>query len=403
MSPVVPGAKGALSGLRILDLSRILAGPSCAQLLGDLGADVVKVERPQQGDDTRRWGPPFDAHGNATYFLAANRNKRSIEVDLASDAGASVIRELAAHADVLIENYKTGDLTRRGLGSSELLRLYPKLVYASISGFGSDGPRASEPGYDFLAQAMGGLMSVTGPRETPMKAGVGVADLFAGMHAAVGILAALRHRDQTGEGQHIEVALLDAQLAMLSNVATDAFLSNKNPQRLGNGHPHIVPYQVFDCADGHLVVAVGNDAQWLRYRALLDEAAPSSTDLHDELFAQNAGRVAHREVLIPRIEARMKTRSKDEWMTLLRAHEIPVAPVHEVLEAFNDPQAVHRQMRIQVGEAELVACPIHASRTPPTYRLAPPALGAHTREVLSQWLAWDDAAIESARTAGAFG
>ncbi len=395
-------SNGALSGLRVLDLSRILAGPSCAQLLGDLGADVVKVERPQQGDDTRRWGPPFDADGNATYFLAANRNKRSIEVDLASDAGAALIRALAAHADVLIENYKTGDLTRRGLGPSELLRLYPRLVYASISGFGSDGPRASEPGYDFLAQAMGGLMSVTGPRETPMKAGVGVADLFTGMHAAVGILAALRHRDQTGQGQHIEVALLDAQLAMLANVATDAFLSGKNPQRLGNGHPHIVPYQVFACADGHLVVAVGNDAQWLRFRALLDDALPNA-DLHDADFAKNAGRVAHREVLIPRIEARMKLRSKDAWMTLLRAHEVPVAPVHDVLEAFEDPQAVHRQMRIQVGEAQLIACPIHASLTPPAYRLPPPALGAHTREVLSQWLAWDDAAIEAAREQGAFG
>jgi len=394
---------GALDGLRVLDLSRILAGPSCAQLLGDLGADVVKVERPAQGDDTRRWGPPFDAHGNATYFLAANRNKRSIEVDLASDAGAALIRALAGHADVLIENYKAGDLTRRGLGPSELLRSYPRLVYASINGFGSDGPRASEPGYDFLAQAMGGLMSVTGPTETPMKAGVGVADLFTGMHAAVGILAALRHRDQTGHGQHIEVALLDAQLAMLANVATDAFLSGKNPGRLGNSHPHIVPYQVFACADGHLVVAVGNDAQWLRYRILLDEVMPSNADLHDEIFAKNAGRVAQRSMLIPRIEARMKTHTKEAWMMLLRAHEVPVAPVHDVLEAFEDPQAVHRQMRIQVGDAELVACPIHASLTPPTYRLPPPALGAHTREVLTSWLGWDDAAIEAAGDAGAFG
>lgn len=393
----------ALDGLRILDLSRILAGPSCAQLLGDLGADVVKVERPHHGDDTRRWGPPFDAHGDATYFLAANRNKRSIEVDLASDAGAALIRELAAHADVLIENYKTGDLTRRGLGPLEMLRLHPKLIYASISGFGSDGPRAQEPGYDFLAQAMGGLMSVTGPKETPMKAGVGVADLFTGMNAAVGILAALRHRDRTGEGQHIEVALLDAQLAMMANVATDAFLSGRTPERLGNGHPHIVPYQVFPCSDGHLVVAVGNDAQWLRYRALLDDVLPANADLHDEVFAKNQGRVAHREVLIPRIEARMKLRTRASWMELLRAHEVPVAPVHSVLEAFDDPQAKHRQMRIQVGEAELIACPIHASVTPPTYRLPPPALGAHTREVLSQWLAWDDATVEAARAAGAFG
>lgn len=393
----------ALEGLRILDLSRILAGPSCAQLLGDLGADVVKVERPHHGDDTRRWGPPFDAHGDATYFLAANRNKRSIEVDLASDAGAALIRDLAAHADVLIENYKTGDLTRRGLGPVEMLRLHPKLIYASISGFGSDGPRAQEPGYDFLAQAMGGLMSVTGPKETPMKAGVGVADLFTGMNAAVGILAALRHRDRTGEGQHIEVALLDAQLAMMANVATDAFLSGRTPERLGNGHPHIVPYQVFPCEDGHIVVAVGNDAQWLRYRALLDEVAPTSSDLHDEVFAKNQGRVAHRATLIPRIEARMKLRTREAWMQLLRAHEVPVAPVHSVLEAFDDPQAKHRQMRIQVGDAELIACPIHASATPPTYRLPPPALGAHTREVVAEWLGWDDAAVETARAARAFG
>jgi crotonobetainyl-CoA:carnitine CoA-transferase CaiB-like acyl-CoA transferase len=393
----------ALEGLRVLDLSRILAGPSCAQLLGDLGADVVKVERPHHGDDTRRWGPPFDAQGDATYFLAANRNKRSIEVDLASDAGAALIRDLAAHADVLIENYKTGDLTRRGLGPTEMLRLHPKLIYASISGFGSDGPRAHEPGYDFLAQAMGGLMSVTGPKETPMKAGVGVADLFTGMNAAVGILAALRHRDRTGEGQHIEVALLDAQLAMMANVATDAFLSGRTPERLGNGHPHIVPYQVFPCEDGHIVVAVGNDAQWLRYRALLDEVAPTNTDLHDEVFAKNQGRVAHRAVLIPRIEARMRLRTRETWMTLLRAHEVPVAPVHTVLEAFDDPQAKHRQMRIQVGEAELIACPIHASVTPPTYRLPPPALGAHTREVVTEWLGWDAAAVEAARELGAFG
>jgi crotonobetainyl-CoA:carnitine CoA-transferase CaiB-like acyl-CoA transferase len=393
----------ALEGLRVLDLSRILAGPSCAQLLGDLGADVVKVERPHHGDDTRRWGPPFDAQGDATYFLAANRNKRSIEVDLGSDAGAALIRDLAAHADVLIENYKTGDLTRRGLGPTEMLRLHPKLIYASISGFGSDGPRAHEPGYDFLAQAMGGLMSVTGPKETPMKAGVGVADLFTGMNAAVGILAALRHRDRTGEGQHIEVALLDAQLAMMANVATDAFLSGRTPERLGNGHPHIVPYQVFPCEDGHIVVAVGNDAQWLRYRALLDEVAPTNTDLHDEVFAKNQGRVAHRAVLIPRIEARMRLRTRETWMTLLRAHEVPVAPVHTVLEAFDDPQAKHRQMRIQVGEAELIACPIHASVTPPTYRLPPPALGAHTREVVTEWLGWDAAAVEAARELGAFG
>ena len=246
-------------------------------------------------------------------------------------------------------------------------------------------------------------MSVTGPTETPMKAGVGVADLFTGMHATVGILAALRHRDRTGQGQHIEVALLDAQLAMLANVATDAFLSERTPERLGNSHPHIVPYQVFPCADGHLVVAVGNDAQWLRFRALLDDVAPANTDLHDEVFAKNHGRVAHRALLIPRIEARMKLRTRDAWMTLMRSHEVPVAPVHTVLEAFEDPQAIHRKMRIQVGEAQLIACPIHASVTPPTYRLPPPALGAHTREVAFEWLAWDEAAVEAARAAGAFG
>ena len=399
----------ALQGLKVLDLSRILAGPTATQMLGDLGADVVKVERPHRGDDTRGWGPPFlerpendeaAAERVAGYFLSANRSKRSIAIDLASPAGIDLVRRLAERADVLVENLKPGDLDARGLGYLALAERCPRLVYCSISGFGRTGPRSTEPGYDFLAQAAGGLMSVTGePDGLPMKVGVGIADLYTGMHAAIGILAALRHRDQTGQGQHLDVSLYDCQLAMLTNAAVDHFLTDRAPPRLGNAHPHIVPYGVVAASDGHVVIAVGNDSQFARLARVL--GAPELA--HDARFATNAARVEHREALMAIVAPKVAAAPVAHWLELLRAEKIPVSKVADVAEAFADPVAEARGMRASIDGMTLIGNPLHLSATPPVLDRAPPRLDAHRAEVLGEWLGLDGPQQRALELGGAFG
>lgn len=394
----------ALEGLKVLDVSRILAGPSATQMLGDLGADVVKVERPGTGDDTRGWGPPFHSPAQgvpvAGYFLAANRGKRSIAVDFSIEQGAALIARLAERADVFVENLKPFDLDRRGLGYATLRRSNPGLVYCSISGFGRTGPRAHEPGYDFLAQAAAGLMSLTGePDGAPIKVGVGISDLYTGMHAAIGILAALRHRDRSGEGQHIDLSLYDSTLAMLTNGAVEHFLTGAPPQRLGNAHPHIVPYAVFAASDGHLVIAVGNDAQFARFAALLERPELAS----DARFVTNAARVQHRDALNAIVAPLLRTRTIEHWLERLHAARIPTSKVQSVPEAFADPVAQARGMEITAGEYTLIGNPLKLSATPVDLGRPPPALGADRDAVLESWLGLDASARDALAARGVFG
>ncbi len=400
-------ATGALAGVRVLDLSRVLAGPWCGQLLADLGADVIKVERPGTGDDTRGWGPPFvtDTAGAPTresaYYLCANRGKRSLAVDMAGPRGQAIVRDLAARSDVIIENFKVGGLARYGLDYDSLAAVNPGLVYCSITGFGQDGPYAARPGYDVLIQAMGGLMSLTGqpegaPGGEPMKTGVAVADLFTGVYSAFAILAALRHRDRTGEGQHIDMALLDVQVAMLANQASNYLVSGRAPQRAGNAHPNIVPYQVFATSDGHMVLAVGNDEQFRRFC----EAVGLEALLADPAYATNAGRVAHRDSLVPRIASHLATGTTDAWVRRLEAAGVPGGPINTMDRVFADPQVRHRGMRRTVehaasGSVDLLACPIRLSRTPAREPTAPPMLGADSRRVLADALGLDDRAVDA--------
>ena len=389
-----PGAgPGSLTGVRILDLSRILAGPSCTQLLGDLGAEVIKVERPGSGDDTRKWGPPYlrDAEGNelpeSAYYACANRNKRSIALDIASPEGRETVLRLLADCDVLVENFKVGDLARHGLSYAQLCDRFPRLVYCSITGFGQDGPYAARPGYDFLAQGMGGIMSLTGePDGEPQKVAVGITDLMTGMYATVGILAALRHRDRTGEGQHVDVALLDTQVAWLANAGTAYLASGEAPPRLGNGHPNIVPYEVFPASDGYFILAVGNDEQFRRFC----ELAGTQHLADDPRFATNRARVENRTALIPQLKEVTARRARAFWIGELEARRIPGGPINTLPEVFADPQVCHRGMRVELpdagfegGKVSLIGNPIHLSRTPPVYRRAPPRLGQHTDEVLA--------------------
>ena len=398
--------RGPLTGVRVLDLSRILAGPTCTQTLGDLGADVVKIERPEVGDDTRHWGPPFvEGRGGplpqeSAYYLCANRNKRSLTVNLAHEEGPKLIRRLAARADVLIENFKVGGLASRGLGYDDLKDELPRLVYCSISGFGQTGPRAEETGYDFLIQAMGGIMSLTGaPEGPPSKVGVGIADVMCGMYATVAILAALRHRDATGEGQHIDLSLFDTQVAWLINGALNYLTSGQEPRRRGNGHPNIVPYQLFESADGHLAVAAGNDAQYARFALAIGR--PDLAD--DPKFRTNVNRVENRDALVPQLEEVLRSRTTVEWVSTLKEANVPCGPVHSVPEALSDPQAVARELRRSVpypdsnaGSIDLLANPIRYSKTPVTYQ-APPTLGQHTEEVLRDWGELDDESIARLR------
>jgi crotonobetainyl-CoA:carnitine CoA-transferase CaiB-like acyl-CoA transferase len=389
-------APGALDGVRVLDLSRVLAGPWCTQTLADLGADVIKIERPGSGDDTRGWGPPFlqDEHGKdtaeAAYYLGTNRNKRSVTVDIASREGQDIIRRLVRDSDVFVENFKVGDMARYGLDAAAMLALNPRLVYCSITGFGQTGPYRERAGYDYAIQGIGGLMSITGERDDlpgggPQKVGVAVADLFTGLYATVAILAALRHRDLTGQGQAIDMALLDTQVAMLANLGANYLVTGKPPQRAGNAHQNIVPYQVFEVADGHLILAVGNDSQFAKFC----EVAGCSELARDERFTKNAGRVRHRATLVPMLEAVMKTRRKADWLAALEAAKVPCGAINNFAEVFADPQVLAREMAVTVPHPlqpalKLVASPIKMSATPPTVRRPPPVLGEHTDEVLAE-------------------
>ncbi len=384
---------GALSHLRVLDLSRVLAGPWASQLLGDLGAEVIKVERPGAGDDTRGWGPPYlaGADGEPTresaYYLCTNRNKRSVCIDLKDPAGQASLRQLAQDSDVLIENFKVGGAAAYGLDYDTLAALNPRLVYCSITGFGQTGPLRERPGYDFLVQAMGGLMSVTGQADGaegagPQKVGVALTDIMTGLYATVGILAALAERDRSGLGQQVDLALLDVTAATLANQASNYLVGGMNPTRLGNAHPNIVPYQSFVAADGHLIVAVGNDAQFRRYVEVL--GLPALAD--DPRFASNRARVQHRDALVPLLQARMLEKGKAEWLQLLAAAGVPAGPINTVAEVFAEPQVQAREMQVTVPhplnpDLQLVGNPIKLSRTPVQYRSAPPTLGQHTAEV----------------------
>ncbi len=390
---------GPLHGLRILDLTRILAGPTCTQLLGDMGADVIKIERPGAGDDTRGWGPPFvsDANGKATtesaYYLSSNRNKRSVAVNIAEPDGAALVRKLLSSCDVLVENFKAGGLKKYGLAYEDLQAEFPQLVYCSVTGFGQTGPNAHRAGYDLLAQGAGGIMSLTGePEGEPMKVGVGIADVMCGMYASTGILAALRHRDQTGEGQHIDIALLDSQMAWLVNEGTNYLLSGDAPLRRGNGHPNIVPYGVFEVEDGHVIVAVGNDAQFARFCVVIGRPELAQ----DERFIKNSGRLQYRAALLEILEPHLQTLHKDALLAGMEAESIPGGPINTLPEAFKSPQAVAREMVVKMahplagsGHVELIGNPLKFSRTPVTYRRAPPLCGADTDDVLRELLGDD--------------
>ena len=387
---------GPLDGLRILDLTRILAGPTCTQLLGDLGADIIKIERPGEGDDTRAWGPPFvtGKDGKPTkesaYYLCANRNKRSVAADIATPEGAALVRKLAGKCDVLIENFKAGGLKKYGLAYDDLKAGLPRLVYCSITGYGQTGPHKGKPGYDLLAQGYGGIMSLTGePDGQPMKVGVGIADVMAGMYAATAILAALRHRDRTGEGQAIDIALVDTQIAWLINEGTNYLMSGEVPKRRGNGHPNIVPYQVFETSDGHAIVAVGNDAQFQRFCALI--GLPHLAE--DPSYAKNSARLANREALIAILAERIKALKRDELIAGMEKASIPGGPIHRLDDVFASDQVAAREMHITMphplsenGTIDLIGNPIKLSRTPVTYRRPPPTCGADTDAVIEEYL-----------------
>ncbi|MGK9232709.1 CoA transferase [Inquilinus limosus] len=386
---------GALAGLKVLDLTRVLAGPSATQILGDLGADVVKVERPGVGDDTRKWGPPFlrDAKGNDTtesaYYLSANRNKRSIAIDFTQEDGRALLRRLVARADVLVENYKLGDLARYGFGYDDLKDEFPALVYCSITGFGQTGPYAPRAGYDYLIQAMGGIMSLTGPVDgEPMKVGVAIADLMTGTYATIGILAALDHRRRTGRGQLVDMALLDTQVAWLSNAGQYYLTSGVPTPRTGNGHPTIVPYQAFRAADEYLILAVGNDSQFAKFC----DVAGRPDLAADPRFATNQARVRNREVLVPIVAGLIAEKPRGFWLQALEARQVPCGPINTIDQVFADPQVAARGMRIEMPHPlapdpiALIGSPIKLSETPVSYRHAPPVCGADGEEVLRDWL-----------------
>ena len=411
---------GALGHLRVLDLSRVLAGPWCTQNLADMGADVIKIEKPGEGDDTRHWGPPFfpDAQGNpsdnAVYFAACNRNKRSVTVDMATAEGQRLIRELAMQSDVVVENFKTGGLKRYGLDYASLSALNPRLIYCSVTGFGQTGPYAPRAGYDLLVQAMSGLMSITGradsePGGGPLRVGVAVIDLFTGMYATTAILGALEARHRTGRGQHIDMALLDVAMAVLANQGAGFLNTGHVPGRQGNTHPSVVPYQDFPTADGRMLLAIGNDGQFAR----ICEAA--STDwASDERFATNAGRVTHRDALIPLMADLTRGRPTAEWIALLEDKAVPCGPINHIGQAFDDAQVRARGLRVEqerypgatppagetINRVVTTASPLRLSDTPTTLRHAPPALGQHTDEVLRQRLGLDAQQLQALRDQG---
>ena len=405
-----PENTGPLRDIRVLDLTRILAGPTGTQVLGDLGADVIKVERPNDGDDTRKWGPPFLAGGSgadtneSAYFLAANRNKRSVTIDIAKPEGQALIRGLLADCDVLVENFKVGGLEQYGLSYTQLREQFPKLIYCSITGFGQTGPYAPRPGYDYLVQGIGGIMSLTGePEGEPVKVGVGISDVVCGMYAMIAILSALHEREKSDLGQWIDMSLLDSQVAWLVNEGMNYLLSDKLPQRLGNAHANIVPYQLFPTADGHVIIAVGNDSQFRRFCDVAGLAGCAD----DPRFSSNPVRLENREALVQMIKAATCQRTTSEWLEGLEGAGVPCAPVNDLRQVFEDPQVISRAMRVSVdhptaegGAVDLIGSPIKMSRTPVSYRRAPPLLGEHTDEVLSTDLKLDEARVQELRKMG---
>lgn len=376
---------GALDGIKVLDLTRVLAGPYCTMILGDLGAEVIKVEAPGGSDDTREWGPPF-AGGESAYYLCVNRNKRAITLDLKSDKGIEVIKELVKRSDIVIENFKHGTMEKWGIGYEELKNINPGIIHCSITGFGHNGPYKDLPGYDFIIQAMSGLMSITGTKESgPLKVGVAISDLVTGQYAAIGILAALQERNRSGVGQSIDISLFDSQIATLANVASNYLISGKVPQRLGNQHPNIVPYQSLPTLDGEMAVAVGNDRQFAKFVHVLGLA-----DLaEDERFVTNNKRLQHRDELIEILSERMKEKPASEWLGLLREQGIPAGPINTVADMFDDPQVQARQMIREIdhptaGKIRLTGSPLKLSRTPIEVKRHPPLAGEHTEEVLQE-------------------
>ena len=392
--PTLP--KGPLEGLRVLDLSRILAGPTATQLMGDMGADVIKIERPGAGDDTRFWGPPYvtGQDGNPTsesgYYLSANRNKRSLAIDITTEDGVETIKKLAMKADVLIENFKKDGLKKYGLGYDDLAAINPRLIYCSITGFGQTGPNAHRAGYDIMIQGYGGIMSLTGPVDgEPYKVGVAIADIMTGMYATTGILAALRHRDQTDEGQYIDLALVDTQVSWLANQGVNHLLSGNVPKSSGNGHPNIVPYQVFPTSDGYIIIAVGNDTQFANFVDILGQA-----DLADDpRYLTNPLRLKNKEALLPVLEELIKTFKRDDLLAACEGRGVPAGPVNDLEDVFTTDQVTARQMKIkmdypdaQSGAIDLIGNPLKFSKTPVSYRHAPPKCGEHNDEVLADWL-----------------
>jgi crotonobetainyl-CoA:carnitine CoA-transferase CaiB-like acyl-CoA transferase len=401
--------KAALSHVRVLDLSRILAGPLAAQILGDLGAEVIKVERPGAGDEIRKWGPPFvrgEGPRDSVYYLTANRNKRSVTVDFTCPEGQELVRELAARSDIVIENFKVGGLAPYGLDYPSLRELNPRLIYCSVTGFGQDGPYAQRAGYDALVQAMGGLMNVTGLRDGepgagPTKVGVPVSDILTGLYAVAAVLAALAYRDVSGVGQYVDMALLDCQVASLANQGLSALHTGSAPGRIGNDHPNVVPYRDFPTADGHMMLAVGSDAQFAKFAQLAGHAEWA----RDPRFATNAARVKHRDVLMPLVRASTATRPTRAWIEALEREGVPCGPIYTVAQVFEDPQVEARGMKTTMehpvaGKIPLVASPIRLSETPVRYRLPPPVLGQHTREVLEEVLGMAPETIDALEERG---
>ena len=405
---------GPLAGLRVLDLTRVLAGPWATQVLADFGAEVIKIEKPGEGDDTRGWGPPFIANpdgsqGDAAYFLSANRGKWSVAIDMAKPQGQELIRKLAAKSDIAVENFKVGGLKKYGLDYDSLKPLNPKLIYCSLTGFGQDGPLAQRAGYDFMIQGMGGLMSVTGqpdgtPGAEPMKVGVAFADIFTGLYAVIGIEAALFHRERTGEGQYIDMALLDTQVSVLANQALNYLVGGTAPTRLGNAHPNIVPYQTFTTKDGHIIMAVGTDRQFREYCAIIGVAPLAE----DERFRSNRGRVIHRLDLIPLLVEPMKTRTTADWIAAFESAAVPCGPINTIGQVFAEEQVLARGLQIGLTRDDGVqipgvANPVVFSETPVAYEKAPPRLGDGTDKVLSEMLGLQPGEIKALRESGAIG
>ncbi len=394
---------GPLTGLRVLDLTRVLAGPTCTQMLGDLGAEVIKIERPEAGDDTRGFAPPFVPNTKeSAYFVGVNRNKKSVTLDIAKPEGQAIIHKLLEHCDILVENFKVGALAKYGLGYEQLAKTHPRLIYCSITGFGQTGPYAPRPGYDALIQAMGGVMSLTGePNGSPQKVGVPVADLFAGLYGCIGILAAVNHRNSTGQGQQIDIGMLDTHVAWLANQGMNYLATGENPARLGNQHPNIAPYQEFPTKDGYLILAVGNDPTFERFcKAFGQEAL-----LADPRFATNPIRVQNRQLVTDTLTPVMKSKTTAEWIDALEALKIGCGPINTLEQVFADPHVQAREMVVEMthgsGETvKVIANPVKLSATPPSYRSAPPVLGEHTEDVLASVLKMSASDIAALREKG---